>query len=135
MARTSLPSLTREYSLNEIATMTRASPARLLGLYERGHLGPGAIADVSVYRDQPDRAAMFAAADLVFKNGVLVVRDGKVVTWTRGRTQTVRPAYDPHILGRLAAYTDETWGLAPESLVVDEAAVRPGAFQEHPCRS
>ena len=32
LAVTTLPSLTREYSLSEIATMTRAAPAKLLGL-------------------------------------------------------------------------------------------------------
>ena len=33
--------------------MTRAAPARLLGLADRGHLGPGALADIAVYDDQP----------------------------------------------------------------------------------
>src|SRR5215207_7870275 len=45
---TILQSLAREYSLAEIATMTRVAPARLLGLKDRGHLGPGAVADVAV---------------------------------------------------------------------------------------
>src|SRR5262249_54828838 len=49
MAVTTLPSVTREYSLSEIAAMTRAAPARLFGLADRGHLGPGAVADVAVY--------------------------------------------------------------------------------------
>ena len=51
MAVTTLPSITREYSLDEIAMMTRAAPARLLGLTDRGHLGAGAVADVAVYDD------------------------------------------------------------------------------------
>ena len=136
MGRTGLPKLTREYTLNEVAVMTRASPARLLGLHDRGHLAPGAIADIAVYTDQADRTAMFAAAHLVFKNGVLVVRDGKVVNWTRGRTQAAKPQYDPHILRRLAAFTEASWGLPPEALAVDEEAVgRTGVFQEHPCRT
>ncbi len=78
MAVTTLPSIRREYSLGEIAMMTRAAPARLLGLADRGHLGSGAVADVAVYDDKPDRAQMFRAAALVFKDGELVVRDGKV---------------------------------------------------------
>ena len=41
LAVTTLPSLTREYTLSEIATMTRAAPAKLLGLPDRGHLGAG----------------------------------------------------------------------------------------------
>ena len=32
--------------------MTRAAPARLLGLHDRGHLGVGAAADIAVYRER-----------------------------------------------------------------------------------
>ena len=52
MAMTTLASIKREYSLNEIVTMTRAAPARLLGLRDRGHLGAGAVADVAVYAER-----------------------------------------------------------------------------------
>ena len=38
--------------------MTRAAPAKLLGLTDRGHLGAGAIADVAVYRRDKDIAKM-----------------------------------------------------------------------------
>ena len=38
-----LPSLEREYSLYDIAILTRAGPARSLGLKDIGHLGPGAL--------------------------------------------------------------------------------------------
>ena len=52
---TTLPSIAREYTWTEIATMTRAAPARLLGLKDRGHLGPGAIADIAVYAPNRDQ--------------------------------------------------------------------------------
>src|SRR5204863_3210885 len=74
MAVTTLPSITREYSLYEITTMTRAAPAKSLGLTDRGHLGTGALADVAVYDDFTDRAQMFRAAALVLQTGDLVVR-------------------------------------------------------------
>src|SRR5260370_41841935 len=86
MAATTLPSIKREYSLVEIATMTRAAPARLLGFRDRGHLGTGAIADVAVYEDDPDRAKMFRAAALGFKLGVLVARSGTAVHQTPARS-------------------------------------------------
>jgi formylmethanofuran dehydrogenase subunit A len=44
-AASELSSIDREYTLYEIATMTRAAPARSLGLKNRGHLGGGAIAE------------------------------------------------------------------------------------------
>src|SRR5262249_25635918 len=45
--RTGLAELMRAYSLAEIAVITRAGPARMLGLRHKGHLGPGADADVT----------------------------------------------------------------------------------------
>jgi len=97
-----LGTLDREYTLYEIATLTRAAPARLLGIADIGHLGPGASADVTVYRDDPDRERMFTAPEYVFKDGELVVQDGKVVKVTWGRYHTVRPEYDRGIESRLA---------------------------------
>jgi formylmethanofuran dehydrogenase subunit A len=70
--------LDREYSLGEIAIITRAAPARLLGLSEKGHLGPGADADLTLYTPQADREQMFQFPWAVFKSGELVLRDGEL---------------------------------------------------------
>ena len=93
-AMSNLTSLNREYSLYEIAIMTRAGAAKLIGLNDRGHLGVGAGADITVYTDQADREAMFAKPDYVFKDGELVVKDGKVVKVVWGTTHTTKPAFD-----------------------------------------
>jgi formylmethanofuran dehydrogenase subunit A len=92
-----LKSLTREYTLDEIAILTRAGPAKSLGLRNLGHLGVGARADITVYRDDPDREAMFAAPEYVFKSGEVVVKNGKVVKVVQGATHVVRPDYDKSI--------------------------------------
>ncbi|MGB6949396.1 MAG: formylmethanofuran dehydrogenase subunit A [Methyloceanibacter sp.] len=101
-----LKSLTREYTLDEIAIMTRAGPARSLGLKDRGHLGAGANADITVYKDDPDREAMFATPELVFKNGELIVRKGKVVKVVNGATHVARPDFDRGIERQLKDYFD-----------------------------
>ena len=44
-----LKSIKRTYSLYEVAIMTRAAPARILGLKDRGSLKPGSVADISIY--------------------------------------------------------------------------------------
>ncbi len=93
-AMSNLTSLNREYSLYEIAIMTRAGAAKLIGLNDRGHLGVGAAADITIYTDQPDREAMFSKPDYVFKDGELVVKDGKVVKVVWGKTHTAKPAFD-----------------------------------------
>ncbi len=93
-AMSNLNSLNREYSLYDIAIMTRAGAAKLIGLNDRGHLGVGAGADITVYTDQANREAMFAKPDYVFKDGELVVKDGKVVKVVWGTTHTTKPSFD-----------------------------------------
>ncbi len=93
-AMSNLNSLNREYSLYDIAIMTRAGAAKLIGLNDRGHLGVGAGADITVYTDQADREAMFTRPDYVFKDGELVVKDGKVVKVVWGATHTTKPSFD-----------------------------------------
>jgi formylmethanofuran dehydrogenase subunit A len=111
--------------------MTRAAPARLLGLADRGHLGPGARADIAVYNDDMDRARMFRDAHLVFKDGDLVVRDGAVTHYRAGRTLEARPEFDRGIERRLDAYYDEVYR-APRDLftVHPDALPRTTRFEQ-----
>ncbi len=105
-AATILGSIQREYTLYEIAVMTRAGPAKSLGLKDRGHVGVGACADITVYDDNPDREAMFTTPLFVFKNGDLIVRNGKIVKVVQGATHVVRPQYDKKIEKPLKEYFD-----------------------------
>jgi formylmethanofuran dehydrogenase subunit A len=106
-AMSNLPSLTREYSLYEIAIMTRAGAAKLIGLNNCGHLGAGAQADITVYTEQADKEAMFGKPDYVFKNGELVVKSGKVVKVVWGATQVTKPAFDIGVESNLRQYFDK----------------------------
>ena len=90
--------LAREYSLNEIAIVTRAGPARLLGLARKGHLGPGADADVTIYSRDADLAKMFATPRYVLKQGTLIVEEGQLRRAPRGRRLRVAPGYDQAVL-------------------------------------
>jgi len=105
-AMTTLGSLDREYSLYEIAILTCAAPARILGLSDRGHLAPGGVADITVYRRQADPERMFTAPAWVFKDGEVVARDGRIVKVTWGRYHAVTPEFDPGIEQRLKEYFD-----------------------------
>jgi formylmethanofuran dehydrogenase subunit A len=120
-----LPTITREYTLDDIAIMTRAGPARSLGLKDRGHLGAGAAGDITIYKDSPDREAMFATPTMVFKNGELVVRDGKVVKVVQGATHVARPEYDKGIEKPLKDYFDRFHTVRMENFkVADEEIVK-----------
>ncbi len=137
-ALSTLASIAREYSLYEIAIMTRAGPAKVLGLRERGHLAPGAAADITVYQDLPDREKMFATPTHVFKEGELVAKDGKIVKVTRGNTHVIKPEFDRGIEKELRKYFDcyQTMRLDSFKIENDEMSeIGQGArLQVHECR-
>ncbi|MAS81423.1 MAG: formylmethanofuran dehydrogenase subunit A [Legionellales bacterium] len=118
-ASSTLASLDREYSLYDIAIMTRAAPARSLGLKNRGHLGPGAVADITVYSNHKDKEKMFSKPDYVFKDGVLIVRNGKIVKVVNGGTHTLRPEYDNGIEKSLKRYFDKYQTISLSNFKID----------------
>jgi formylmethanofuran dehydrogenase subunit A len=89
-SRTPLAGLDREYTLQELCIVTRAAPARIAGLPDKGHLGPGADADIALYRPDADLARMFSMPAKVFKAGLLVAEDGQVRSSPVGRTLAAR---------------------------------------------
>lgn len=137
-ATTTLASIEREYSLYEIAILTRAAPARILGLSDRGRLDAGAAADITVYRDYPDRERMFSAPELVFKDGKLVARDGAIVGVAWGRFHAVAPPFDAGIEQRLERYFERYQTIRAANFRIGEeemAAIGHGAgVVTHPCR-
>ena len=121
---TTLASIDREYTLEEIAIMTRAAPAKLLGLKDRGHLGAGAIADIAVYRKGRDIAKMFGEAALVFKNGDLVVKDGEVTHYRWGKALRLNPPPDKAMVKRHAKhYHEERYGLSLDWFTFPDSAI------------
>ncbi|HEX6535764.1 MAG TPA: formylmethanofuran dehydrogenase subunit A [Gemmatimonadaceae bacterium] len=99
--------IAREYTLNEIAIITRAGPARQLGLTRKGHLGPGADADVTIYTPNADRAVMFSTPRHVLKGGVPVVEEGQLRRAPSGRRLHVRPAFDEGVTRDLRRWFDQ----------------------------
>ncbi|HSI42315.1 MAG TPA: formylmethanofuran dehydrogenase subunit A [Xanthobacteraceae bacterium] len=126
-AHTMLAQIRREYSLAEIAILTRAAPARILGLADKGHLAPGAVADIAVYREDADREAMFGTARFVFKGGALVVKDGAIVATVAGTTHVARPEFDRGIEADMDRWFDEAVGLKAKHFRVADHEVRGGA--------
>ena len=85
---TNLANIDREITLYELAQMTRAGPAKCLGLSkDYGGLAPGMNADIAIYNINPDKfpsdgAAIekaFSGVAYLFKDGKICVEDGKVV--------------------------------------------------------
>lgn len=131
-----LASMEREYTLYDIAIMTRAAPAKILGLDNYGHLGDGATANVTVYRKQNDIEQMFAKPTLVFKNGTLIVKDGEIVETVQGVTHVTKPDYDSAIEKPLKKYFDDYQTIAMSNFKIsnDEMVECIGNELEiHPC--
>ncbi len=95
--RCTLADLDREYTLNEIAIITRAGPARLLGLKNKGHLGVGADADITIYTPDKNKETMFALPRLVIKSGHVIVDQGDIREPRLGKTLHVAPGYDREV--------------------------------------
>ena len=105
---TILKDIKREYTLSEIATMTRSAPAKILGLKNKGSLSKDADADITVYDSSiKDIEEMFANPTHVIKDGAVVVKDGEIKKYTWGKTQVVKPEYDKAIEKKLKKYFDK----------------------------
>lgn len=113
-----LPELDREYTLQEIAIVTRAGPARMLGLTHKGHLGVGADADVAVYTPGADLRAMFELPRFVFKAGKLVVEKGEIRLAPYGPALVARPAFDDDALPHIRDWFEGAYSLAFDNYAV-----------------
>ena len=110
-SRSVVADLDREYSLHEIAIITRAAPARMLGLKSKGHLGPGADGDVAVYLPSDNRTEMFSRPKYVFKAGQLVAQEGEIKAEGFGRTFTSQPDFDAEAVGSIKQWFERSYSL------------------------
>jgi formylmethanofuran dehydrogenase subunit A len=97
--RSLLSTIDRELSLYELAIVTRAGQAKALGLKNKGHLGIGADADISIYNLNPEvtdpsteitkTREAFEQAAYTVKAGEVVVKNGNIVKEVFGKTHWV----------------------------------------------
>jgi formylmethanofuran dehydrogenase subunit A len=113
----------REYSLFEIAVITRAGPARLLGLTAKGHLGPGADADVTIYEEDDDKEKMFSTPRYVIKDGALIIEDHEFRADHGGRILHVAPDYDSRIEQVIEPFFDDYYTIRFANYAVDDRYV------------
>ncbi len=116
-----LRELDREYSLEEIAIITRAAPARALGLSEYGSLAEGAVANVVAYPQSTDWEATFMNATTVFKNGQQVLRQGAWETKNVvKRYHRAEVAWDPHGLTGWRSAIEQTLRMPMASIAISD---------------
>ncbi|MCE9563168.1 MAG: formylmethanofuran dehydrogenase subunit A [Planctomycetes bacterium] len=122
----SLPDLDREYTLQEIAIVTRAGPARILGLRNKGNLGIGADADITVYTPSADRKAMFELPRFVFKAGKLVVEQGEIRFAPYGPALVAQPSYDHEAIPHIREWFEGAYSLQFENYAVGDEYLTHG---------
>src|SRR4051794_13154255 len=129
LQRSTLRDLDREYSLYEIAIITRAGPARMLGLPHKGHLGVGADADVTIYTTGQDKKAMFELPRFVLKGGEVIVEQGEVRLERFGHTLHVAPAYDGGVVPDIKKWFESFYTIQFANYPVDEHYLAHGGTQ------
>lgn len=131
-SRSLLPSIDRELTFYEIATVTRAGQARALGLKNKGHLGVGADADIAVYNVNPETIdpsekyrtvrKAFRRAAYTVKGGELVVKDGTILKHIDGHTMwlDVQVSEPARITADMKRRFKEYWTVEYENYPVNE---------------
>lgn len=123
IANTSLLDLDREYSLYEIAIVSRAGPARLLGLKDKGHLGLGADADITIYDEMGDKEAMFNMARYVIKSGEMFIDNHEFGADMQGSFIHVAPDYDNKVEDTLRPFFEDYYTIQFDNYAVNESYV------------
>ena len=113
-----LKNLKREYSLYDIAILTRAGPAKVLGLNNIGHLGLGAKANITVYNDKQDKEEMFEKPFMVLKDGEIIVKNGNIQKVFNGKFYTAETDYDKSIEKEIKSYFEKYIGRRMENFKI-----------------
>jgi formylmethanofuran dehydrogenase subunit A len=121
LKRCQLADLTREYTLGEIAIITRAGPARILGLKNKGHLGPGADADITIYTPHENQEAMFELPRMVIKAGRVIVEQGEMREPVSGNTLHVAPEYDRAVESDIQEWFEKYYSIRWRNYPVDDS--------------
>ena len=117
---THLMDLEREFTMQEIAIISRAGPAKLLGLTNKGHLGIGADADVTIYDEKEDKEEMFNAARYVIKSGELFIKNHEFCSDYTGRILHVAPQYDKAIEDKIRPFFEDYYTIQFDNYAVDD---------------
>ncbi|MEM3566171.1 MAG: formylmethanofuran dehydrogenase subunit A [Candidatus Bathyarchaeia archaeon] len=131
-SRSLLLTIDRELGFYEIAIVTRAGQAKVLGLKNKGHLGVGADADIAIYNFNPETMdpskkykavrRAFKRAAYTIKSGQVVVKDGEVLRHVDGATMwlDVQTSEEAKITEEMKRRFKEYWTVEFENYPVSE---------------
>lgn len=107
LAHTVLKEIKKELSLYEIAILTRSAPAKLLGLSNYGNLKVGSFADIAIYSQNVNFEKMFQKPKYVFKDGILVCKDGDICGTPVGGVHVLETNYDSNIKKYISGFYEK----------------------------
>jgi len=113
----------REYSLNEIAIITRAAPARMLGLANKGQLGIGADADITIYLPNVNQQVMFELPLFVIKSGEVLIERCEIVRAPMGRTIYADATYDQDAAKPISKWFDKNYSVSLNSYAIGKGSL------------
>ena len=123
LKRIVLPDLDRRYTLSEIVIITSAGPARSLGLTQKGHLGVGADADVTIYEEKAAGRELCHSPRYVIKGGEVVVEEGQIRRIVEGREFVVRPPFEDQIEDFLRPWFQQYYTMSFDNYAVEPERV------------
>ncbi|RLG59547.1 MAG: formylmethanofuran dehydrogenase subunit A [Candidatus Hydrothermarchaeota archaeon] len=135
--RAIISALDKEYDFYEIAKVTRANPAKAIGLEKiKGHLGEGAHADIAVYdlnplevdsKDYEKIEKALSRAFLTIKEGEIIYKEGEVTKHFIGRTYWVNAKVDEELIKNdLDYYFKRFYSVNLANYVVNEKELARG---------
>jgi len=92
----------------------------LLGLKNKGHLGPGADADITIYTPHEDRQQMFELPRFVIKAGEILVEHGEIRDTVIGKTLHIAPQYDRDVEADIQAWFEQYYSVQFRNYPVSE---------------
>lgn len=120
--RSMLKDLDREYTLNEIAIITRAGPAKILGLANKGHLGVGADADITIYTPNANQELMFELPRVVIKAGETIFDQGEIRSTPQGNVLHVERDYDRDLEKDIRTWFEDNYSVSWQNYGVKNPA-------------
>ncbi len=124
-----LKSIKRTYSFYEICIMTRAAPAKILGLNDKGSLKEGSSADIAIYDPKKPIDKMFSSAEYVFKNGIEIVKKGQILRHLKTSTNCLKLNYDKNIHKQIQSWFNNYYSLRLDEFEIDEDFFDDGNFR------
>ena len=94
-------------------------PARILGLKHKGHLGPGADADITIYTPHENKETMFELPRMVIKSGRVIVEQGEIRDPANGKTLHVEPDYDHEVEPDIQKWFEKYYSIRWRNYPVD----------------